>query len=256
LEGAGGIVEWISEIAGQAVLITAARLAGLVAFAPFWGAGVGVDFRNRVVLVVWLTAAVAPTVAQQVPAGEISGWMLLGELGIGSAMGLAAGVILAAARQAGQLVALQVGLGPGSIASEDPDSGESSAFGHLYGVVAAGAFLAVDGPFRLFAALVRSYEWMEPGGLGDGGLIEGAQGLAHWMSRGIELALLVALPVLLAVGAANLVVAWLEHLRMPTGRIAVWLIPGLSLVAIWAGLAGCPGLVEAAWERLLDPSVW
>ena len=81
---------------------------------------------------------------------------------------MSAGLIVAGARQAGDLVAAQSGLSTASLF--DPETGDDlTALGHLYGLIALVVFLAMDGPLVMVGALVESYRTVPAGGLVIGG---------------------------------------------------------------------------------------
>ena len=84
---------------------------------------------------------------------------------MGGLLGWSAALIVAAARQAGDLVAAQAGLSAAALF--DPETGdELTALGHLYGLIALAVFLALDGPLVLVGALIESYRAVPAGGLG------------------------------------------------------------------------------------------
>ena len=61
---------------------------------------------------------------------------------MGLALGFAASLVIAGARQAGEIVGGQAGLSAASLF--DPDAGDDmTPLGHLYGLVALGTFLAL-----------------------------------------------------------------------------------------------------------------
>ena len=98
------------------------------------------------------------------PAGTSLAWLALMELLVGGLLGLSAGLIVAGARQAGDLVAAQAGLSTAALF--DPETGdELTALGHLYGLIAVAVFLAMDGPLVLIASLMESYRTVPAGGL-------------------------------------------------------------------------------------------
>jgi len=71
-------------------------------------------------------------------------------------LGWAGSLVIAGARQAGEVVGAQAGLSPAALF--DPEAGDGlTAMGHLYGLVALGVFLALDGPTQLVLALAESY---------------------------------------------------------------------------------------------------
>ena len=75
----------------------------------------------------------------------------------GAALGWSAALIVAGARQAGELVGLQAGLSPAALL--DPEAAEElTPLGHLYGLVALAVFLALDGPLApILCASVTAY---------------------------------------------------------------------------------------------------
>ena len=61
------------------------------------------------------------------------------------------------------MVGCQAGLSPAALF--DPEAGDGmTPLGHLYGLVALGVFLALDGPTQLVVALAESYRWIPAGG--------------------------------------------------------------------------------------------
>ena len=161
-------------------VIVLTRVLGLVITAPNWGLA-GISNNVRLVLAIALTAAIAPGVAAIAPPvanpGELPGWigLLAIEFGIGSAMGLAAALVVAGARQAGEIVAQHAGLAPASLFGIEPDrglgpidlneggTGGLTPLGHLHGLVAMGVFLTLDGPLVMVRALVHSFASTPPG---------------------------------------------------------------------------------------------
>src|SRR5512143_2437207 len=90
------------------------RVAGLAATAPGWGA-VALGGRLRLALAVLVTAIVLPVVGPGLPRFEglpALAWAGLGEAATGAAMGLVLGLVVAAARQAGELIGTPAGLAP------------------------------------------------------------------------------------------------------------------------------------------------
>ena len=84
------------------------------------------------------------------------GRALIVEAAIGVMLGMSAALIVAGARQAGEVVGGQAGLSAAALL--DPEaSGEMTPLGHLYGLVALMVFLALDGPVMLVKSLAESY---------------------------------------------------------------------------------------------------
>jgi flagellar biosynthetic protein FliR len=110
-----------------------ARVAGVAWTAPAWGT-VGLGLRFRLILASAVTVLLIPTVEPTIT--PLSGGpamlagALIGEMAIGIGLGLPAALVIAGARQAGELVGVQAGLAPASLL--DPEIGdELTPLGHL-----------------------------------------------------------------------------------------------------------------------------
>ncbi len=128
----------------------------------------GVALHTRVILSLMLGVVLIPVLEPLIgslPAGQRLAWLALLELLVGGLLGLSAALIVAAARQAGDLVAAQAGLSASALL--DPETGEElTPLGQLYGLIALVVFLAMEGPLVLVGALVESYRAVPAGGLG------------------------------------------------------------------------------------------
>src|SRR5437870_3415299 len=125
---------WFLGHAGAAALVFA-RVLGLCLTAP--GLAVpGLDWRFRLGLATALGSVLAPVVAMRLaPPTDWPGaaWAALAEVLTGGVLGWSAGLIVAGARTAGELVATQAGLSTATLF--DPESGEElTPLGRLYGL--------------------------------------------------------------------------------------------------------------------------
>ncbi len=237
--------------AGDYALI-AARVGGLVATAPGFGTS-ALGWRVRVGLAIVLTLAVAPAVGPIAtrPAGfEAIARLALGEFGLGAALGIIAGLVIAGARQAGDLVGMQAGLAPASLI--DPEAGDDlNPLGHLYGGLALGVFLAMDGPLVLVGSLVESYRAM---GVGEVELsaetVDRAFARIGW---GLSLAIRAAAPAALAMAIAGAALGLLGRAAPSLGLISLSMPAriALGLVLAMMGLAALAGVFESAWMDAL-----
>ncbi len=199
-------------------LLLFARVAGMCATSPGWSTP-GLSWPMRIVGAGWVAFTVWPLVSPSlvVPEGSIVGWAVLGELIAGVTLGLTAGLIIAGARQAGEVVGMQAGLSPAALF--DPEVGdELTPMGHLYGLIALAVFLSLDGPLVLVSGLAESYQTWPPGGIG------GPEAVAEAFARvgqALTLAVRVAAPAALALTLAGVAIGLL-------GRAA----PSLPLVAL------------------------
>jgi flagellar biosynthesis protein FliR len=242
------LAAWLAGQGGVAALV-AARAAGMAAMAPGWGAS-ALGWRIRLALAAMLALVVLPAVGPglDVPAGALHlGKAVLAELAVGAAMGLSAALVVAGARQAGEVVGGQAGLSAASLF--DPDAGEElTALGHLYGIIALATFLALDGPLVLVGSLVESYRAVPAGGLELNA--EAAAMAFGRVGEALGLALRAAAPAALALAAAGVALGLLGRaapglqwlgLALPA-RAAV----GILLVGL--GVATLVGTLGAAWQ--------
>jgi flagellar biosynthesis protein FliR len=243
------LVFWFLGHAGLAALVLA-RVLGLAWTAPAL-ATPGLGGRVRLVLAALLGAVVLPLVGPSLVAGAPAGWAAVGraclvEGLVGAALGWSAALVVAGARQAGELVGLQAGLSPAALL--DPDAAEEqTALGHLYGLVALGVFLALDGPLTVVSALVESYHVLPAGGvvLSD----ETVQVAFGRVAAALELALRAAAPTALALVLAGVALGLLGRAAPSLPLVALSLpvrcAAGLALTAL--GLAALAATVAAAW---------
>jgi flagellar biosynthetic protein FliR len=222
-----------------AFVIVLARALGLVWTAPGWGLA-GVSARFRVMLALGLAAALAPGIVGLPGVGLRGplGWVGLVaiELAIGVALGLSGALVVAGARQAGELIALNAGLAPASLLDIEPERGWGpidlgagsegglTPLGHLHGLVAMGVFLTLDGPLIVVRALAQSFRSAQPGlGLALGTAVPGLPGPNDLVREAfarvggtLGLALQAAAPAGLALLLSGLALAWLS--RSAAGR--------------------------------------
>lgn len=238
-----------------------ARAAGLAWTAPVLAAP-GLGPRYRLGLAAAIALVVAPavvaadaTLAAAPAAGSGPDWRVLGvgwvvEAMVGAALGWTAALVIAGAREAGDLVASQAGLS--SAALFDPETGdEATALGHLYGLVALGVFLGLDGPLVLVRSLAESYQVVPAGGVGV--LAAGPEVSAFALSKvgaALALALRVAAPVALALALAGVVLGLIAR-ASPSFQRAALTLPvraTLGLLLVLATLAAVASALGTAWS--------
>lgn len=223
---------------GGAVVLVLARLVGLAWTAPSL-ATAGLDWRFRVGLVACLAGIVVPVVAVGIEAP--TAWVDLGrvcmaEAAIGAALGWSAALIVAGARQAGEIVGVQSGLSPAALF--DPDAGdEMTPLGHLYGILALATFLTLDGPVVLVKALIESYQ-VVPAGTASLSIETVNQAFGR-VGQALALTLRAAAPPALALCLAGMAMGLL-------GRAA----PSLQLVSLSLPIRSALGLLLVALGML------
>jgi len=235
-----------------AVLLVFARVLGLGATAPAL-ATPGLEPRFRLLLAIALTAVVAPAVAPTIeaPTGPAAiAAAGLGEVLVGAAIGWAAGLVIAGARQAGEVVGAQAGLSAAALF--DPEAGdEQTPLGHLYGLVALGVFLAMDGPLMLVGALVESYEAMPVGGPPFSAETAGAA-FAR-VGRALALTVRAAAPPAIAMTLAGVALGLIGRAApsLPAATMALPVRYALGLLLAILGAVALAGTIAAAWQGCL-----
>jgi flagellar biosynthesis protein FliR len=248
---AATLTAWLASHAGPA-LLASARAAGLAWTAPAFSTP-GLGARPRLLLAVLLAVVLTPAVSAVVgPAAQLSiallGTACAGELVIGAALGWSAALVVAGARQAGEIVGSQAGLSAAALF--DPEAGEDlSPLAHLYGLIALGVFLALDGPLALVHALAESYRVIPPGG--SGLLTLRSAGLAFGrVGEALALAVRAAAPVAVALGLAGVALGLLGRAApsLPLVALAVPVRTMVGLLLALVGLVGLAATVGAAWS--------
>lgn len=243
---------WVVAHAAAGALALA-RAAGLAWSAPVLAAP-GLGARPRLLLAALLAAVLAPTAGGAAAAGltwPAVGLACLGEAVVGAALGWSAALVVAGARQAGELVGWQAGFAPAALF--DPESGdEMTALGHLYGLVALGVFLALDGPLALVRALVESYRVVPAGELfAAGSAGEGLSALAFArVGQALALALRAAAPAALALALAGVALGLLGR-AAPSLQLVTLAVPvraALGLLLVLLSLATLAATFAAAWS--------
>ena len=233
-----------------------ARVAGLAWTAPGWSSA-GLGGRFRVVLALTLTALVAPIATRdfQLPRdGSALAVAVVVEVIVGAALGATAGLVIAGARQAGEIVGAQAGLSPASLL--DPDAGDGmNVLGHLYGWVALGVFLSLGGPSELVRGVVASYGAIPVGG----GATEAPAAMSAFdlldavfnaVGRALTLALRAASPPALALLVAGLALGLLGR-AAPTLQLVSLSLPirtALGLILASLGLVTLATTLGIAWQ--------
>ncbi|MFO0892668.1 MAG: flagellar biosynthetic protein FliR [Isosphaeraceae bacterium] len=228
-----------------------ARVAGLCWTLPTMALP-GVDLRVRTLLAVVLGVVLAPLIEQAAgppPAGSALAGLFLVELLVGVLLGWSAGLIVAAARQGGELVGAQAGLSASALF--DPDTGlELSPLGHLYGLIALGVFLAMDGPLASMEVLIESYRAI-PAGTWVLNEHSASRAFAE-VGSALALSLRVAAPPALSLAVAGIALGWIGRLAPAVPLLALSLpvrsVLGILLVSLsLATLVATLGQAWAAW---------
>ncbi|HEV3165319.1 MAG TPA: flagellar biosynthetic protein FliR [Isosphaeraceae bacterium] len=248
-------IAWLLAQGGSWLLVLA-RVAGLAWLAPAWGTP-GLGWRIRLGLAVLLTAVLVPVVGPYVTAPTSIVVLFrasLAEALVGAALGWTAALVVAGARQAGEIVGTQAGLSPASLLDPEVSDG-LTPFGHLYGLIALALFLALDGPLALVGALVDSYRAVPVGGLPM--TAQMATETFGQVGQALALALRAAAPVALALALAGMAIGLLGR-AAPTFQFMALALPAraaIGLVLVLLGLMTLAATLMAAWasQPMLGP---
>jgi len=145
-----------------ALLAIGVRLTGIMLFAPFFGSMV-IPTRVKVVLVVALTAMLYPMTSGKIPQMTISQWpmLVLSELLIGVALGVATNIVFDGVQMAGQILSVQMGYSLVNIL--DPQTQvESTVVATFHQTLAMLIFLRLNVHFWILRALAHSFDYLPP----------------------------------------------------------------------------------------------
>ena len=232
----------------QAVLLLA-RIGGAVLLLPGLGEP-DVPPTIRLALVLALVALLLPVLSPALPpvpeaVPELLRLVLV-ETGTGIWLGLLARLLALALTQAGQVVAMMVGLS--SPLQTDPQLGaHSTATGRMFGLLAAALVLG-GGLYALpLRALAESYAVLPPGAALPPGA--GAKAVAQAVTDSLGLALRLAAPLVLAAMLGNFALGLLARLA-PQVQVFAMAAPGQILGGLLLLSLLLPVLLSV-WEAAL-----
>jgi len=184
------------------------RVSGFLLTAPIIGTR-SLPRRVRVLLALALTGVLAPLVeipprlAQISPLSAEGLLIVVQQLAIGAALGLVLRMVFVVFEFAGQVIAQQMGLG--FAAMVDPASGlQVPVVSQFYIVMATLLFFATNTHLQLIQLLADSFELL-PIGVGIGRAMLGD--ILAWSGELFALALMLMLPVVIALLVVNLIFA-------------------------------------------------
>jgi len=136
------------------------RVSGLMLFAPLFGSA-AIPTRIKAVLVIAVTAALYPALASRVGRVTAAQWPLvvIHELGIGIALGVAANLLFDAMQAAGQVLSIQMGYSLVNIL--DPQTqAESTVVALFHQTVALLIFLSLNVHHALLRTMAGSFDYL------------------------------------------------------------------------------------------------
>jgi len=211
------------------------RVGGFVMAAPIIGTRT-VPLRIRVILVLALTAVLAPVVAVPADLAPFSADGVVAvaqQIMIGATLGLILRLAFLVFEFAGQLIAQQMGLG--FAAMVDPSSGaQVPVFAHLYMILASLLFVASNAHLALIKLLGESFVLLP---VSRHGLSPAAAELiVAWAGSLFGTALLLGLPLVVALLAVNLALGVMARaapqLNIFSVGFPVTILAGVMLAAL------------------------
>jgi flagellar biosynthetic protein FliR len=228
------------------------RILALVATAPIFGNTV-VQIPTKIGLAGFMAMIVAPTLGPMPPVTVFSAagmWILVNQFLIGAALGFTMQVVFGAVELAGGLISLGMGLGFATLF--DPQSNASTdVLSTLLNMIATLVFLAIDGHLQVISALVMTFQSVPV----DANLLNapGWRTLAEWGTTLFAAALLLALPVVVALLIANLCLGILNRAAPQIGIFQVGfpltMLVGLVLIQLML-----PNMIPF-FARLIDNGI-
>ncbi|MDO8465985.1 MAG: flagellar biosynthetic protein FliR [Gallionella sp.] len=178
------------------------RILAMIASSPILG-NKQIPARVKLGLSVLLTIIITPTIGEMPPVavGSPQGLLIMvQQIIIGVAMGFTMRLIFTAIEMAGELAGLQMGLGFASF--YDPvNASQSPIVAQWLGMVAALAFLAINGHLYMLSALAESFKTLP---VGDMMPNQGFHDVARWGGSIFAYALQISLPILTALLITNI----------------------------------------------------
>jgi flagellar biosynthetic protein FliR len=179
-----------------------ARIGAVMGTVPVLGSAM-IPMRTRLIFALLLTVVIAPLLGPAPKIDPLSGaavQILVQQVIIGLAIGLALRMVFGAFIHGGQVIAMQMGLGFASVV--DPQNGvQVPVVSQFYLILVTLIFLAIDGHLALIQALVDSFTTLPVSTTGLS--VDGMWTLVGWAGAMFGWATLIALPAVTALLVAN-----------------------------------------------------
>jgi flagellar biosynthetic protein FliR len=196
-----------------------ARILAMIASSPIFG-NKQVTTRVKIGFSVILTIIIAPTIGVMptVAIGSGQGLLIMiQQIIIGIAMGFTMRMIFSAVEMAGELSGLQMGLGFASF--YDPiNANHSAIIAQWLGMIAALAFLSMNGHLYMLSGLAESFQTLPMGNMMSN---QGFYSVANWGSSIFAYALQISLPILAALLITNIALGILTRAAPQLNLFAV-----------------------------------
>lgn len=232
------------------------RILAFVGVAPIFGEN-SAPRLVKIGIAVLLATVIAPTLdgIPAIPPLSYAGvWLLAQQVVIGIAIGLVMRVVFAAVQAAGAYIGLQMGLGFATFysAALGTNTVVLSRFLNLFAIL---MFLAMNGHLVMIRILARTFQIVP---IGSAGLDASAWHIiAHWGGTVFSAGLILALPLIAALLAANLAMGILNRASPQLSIFSIGfpmtLIAGLVMLMFMAPLLGrvYGGMFEAGLATMV-----
>lgn len=233
------------------------RILGLVVASPFFGAR-GISASTKIGFAIFITILLAPLLAPMPaiqPTSAQGLLIILHQLMIGIAMGIAVRVVFTALEMAGHIMGLQMGLGFATF-FDPQNSAQIPVMGQFMGLMGMLLFLSINGHLMVMTALMESFEFFPIGVQPIAS--EGWLTLALWGGEIFRAGVLMALPVLAVLMMTNIALAVLTRAAPQLNIFAVGfpLTLGVGFVVISLALPYIfpvfAGLIEKGVQTMLE----
>jgi len=231
-----------------ALLTIAVRVTGLMLFAPFFGS-VAIPPRLKAAFVVAMSILLYPVLSPRLVMPALNHWptLVIRELVIGAAIGIASNLVFDAVQMAGQVLSAQMGFSLVSLL--DPQTqADSTVVAMFHQTIAMLIFLRLDVHLWLLHALGQSFLLLPPGGV----RISGSFALATVHAGGavFALGLQMAAPVFSATLLTDIVLGLLGKAspNMPLMLLGPPIKTLLGLGVLFAALKYWPAVLERFFQ--------
>ena len=229
-----------------------ARILALIASAPITG-NQQFPISAKIGLAVMLTVLVAPVLPEASvmdPASGAALLLLIREVLIGLAMGLAMRVVFAGVSMAGDIIGLQMGLGFAQF--YDPlNHTQVPVTGQFLGLIATLVFLSVNGHLMMIATLVESFQTAPADSpvLANNALL-----LAQWGGTIMRAALLLSLPLIAVLLITNIALGVLSRAAAQLNLFAIGfpVTLGIGFIALLITLPAMVPVLEKLFHEGLQ----
>lgn len=226
------------------MLTVGLRVSGLMLFAPLFGSA-AIPTRIKAVLVIAVTAVLYPALAARVAVVSVPQWPLVvvHELVVGIALGIAANLVFDAVQLAGQVLSIQMGYSLVNIL--DPQTQvESTVVAMFHQTIAMLVFLSLNVHHALLRVVAKSFEYLPVGAANIRPLFTSA--VLKIGGSVFSLGMQIAAPVLAATLVADLVIGLMGKAspQMPLMLLG-------PAVKSMLGVAVLLGVIRY-WPELLD----